>query len=581
MVLRHPLIGLAVVCLCGGAGWAQQYTITTFAGNGVQGFAGDTGPPASAELSSPGSIAIDSSGNIYIADSGNHRVRKVSGGIINTIAGTGTAGNAGDKSAASSAQLNIPAGLAFDSSGNLYIADSAAHVVRQVSSSGTITTFAGTGNSSVSGDNGPAVNAELMAPNSVAVDTSGNVYIADSGQSTTEFNGVIREVLKSGTIITAVGGGATAGKVTHPTWVAVDSTGALYIADPGLQRVVKWAAGTLTIVAGNGGTGFSGDGGPATQAQLNNPAGVAVDSTGNVYIADANNSRIRKVSGGIITTIAGNGKFGYTGDGGPATSAALNFPHSITVDSAGNVYVCDSNNAVVRLLQPVFPVISDGGVTNAASYQPQVSAGALASVFGSNFALAYASAKTLPLDTSLGGVSVSVNGHAAPILFVSPSQVNFQVPWETTGNSAAVTVNVAGAPSNAVSVPLKTAAPGLFFQASGAAIVANSDFTLNGPGNPAPAGSTVVAYLTGSGPVDNPVANGAASPRDPLSKATSAYSATIGSANAPVSFLGLAPDFVGVVQANITVPSGLAPGDYPLTVTINGEASNSATVSVK
>ena len=568
------MIGLVLAVLCSSAaGWAQQYTITTYAGNGIQGYFGDQGPPAGAELSSPGSVAFDSSGNAYIADTGNHRIRKIASGVINTVVGTGVVGYTGDKGPATSAQLNTPAGIALDPSNNLYIADSATNVIRQVSSSQTITTYAGDGNSGLLGDNAPATNAEMAGPNSVAVDADGNLYIADTN------NGVIRKVSKAGIITTVV----PKGGIGHPTSIAIDSKGALYIADPGLQRVVKWAANALTIIAGNGVAGFGGDGGPATLAQLNSPKGVAVDNLGNVYIADANNSRIRKVSGGIINTIAGNGRFDYTGDDGPALKAALRFPSCVTVDSAGNVYVCDSNNGVVRQLQPVSPVLSDGGVTNAASYLAQVSPGALASVFGSNIASSSAGA-SLPLPPNLNGVSVSVNGRAASVLYVTTNQVNFQVPWETTGTTAAITVSVGGLASNSVTVPLRTAAPGLFFvAATGAAVVVNfADNTLNSPANPAVAGSTIIAYLTGSGPLDNGFPpDGAATPSSPLYQVTSPKSATIGTAAATVGFLGLAPGFVGILQANITVPAGLAPGDYPLTVTINGEASNAATVSVK
>jgi uncharacterized protein (TIGR03437 family) len=248
------------------------------------------------------------------------------------------------------------------------------------------------------------------------------------------------------------------------------------------------------------------------------------------------------------------------------------------VDSSGNVYITDTFNSVVRELQGTLPVVATNGVVNAASFAPQISPGALATVFGGNFALSKAGAST-PLPRSLGGVSITVNGQSAPILFVTPTQVNFQVPWETALGPAAVTVAVNGGGSNAVTVPVLGAAPGLF-SSNGQAVVQNSDFSLNQPGNPAKVGSTIVAYLSGSGSVSPPVADGAATPVGTLVYLNSQANVTIGPATAQVAFAGLAPGFVGLVQMNIVVPSSLQTGSYPLTVTIGSETSNPATISV-
>ena len=547
----------------------QQYVISTFAGNNTGGYSGDSGPATSAQLNLPGGIAVDSSGNLYIADGGNHRVRKISGGTITTVAGNGTAGYTGDNGAATSAELNDPVDVAVDSSGNLYIADAGNNVIRKVSN-GTITTFAGnnTLGAGYTGDGGAAPNAQLNAPVGVAVDSAGNVYIADSN------NNAIREV-SGGNISTVTGG-----TLHHPCSVAVGPSNTLYVADTDGRRVVFLSSGNATVFAGNGDFGFSGDSGLAVNAELYDPFGVAVDSAGYVYIADTFNSRIRKVSAdGVITTIAGSGRLGYSGDGGSATSASLYFPRDVAVDSAGNVYVSDEINNVIRLLQPVAPVISGNAVVNAANFTPQISPGALATVFALNITGVTASASA-PLPPSLAGVSVSVNGVNAPILYVTSTQVNFQVPWGTNVGSATLTISSNGVVGNTVTVPVATAAPGLFTYGSGRAVVQNFDFSLNTSSNPAKVGSTVMAYLTGSGPVNPPVNNGALSPSNPLANITSSYSAKMGSASANVSFAGLAPGFVGLVQMNIVVPAGLAKGDYPLTVTIDGQTSNSGTVSV-
>jgi len=575
MATGHSLVKFSIGILWATCAWSQEYIISTIAGTNVQGFSGDSGPATSAQLGLPGRIALDSSGKLYIADGANNRVRLISGGTITTVAGTTTAGFSGDGKAATAAQLNDPIGVAVDSSGNLYIADAGNNVIRKVTTSGTISTIAGNNTAGYSGDTGDATKAQLNDPVAVAVDSSGNVYIADAN------NSAIRMVTGT-TITTIVGSYATPfTQLNHPDGLALAPGGVIYIADTGNKRIAKFASGALTSFAGNGSSAFSGDNGPALKASLNDPVGVAVDSAGNVYIADTFHNRIRKVStNGIITSIAGTGSAFYGGDGSPASGAGLFFPHDIVVDSSGNVYVADTSNNVIRLLTPRTPVLFAKGVVNGASFLPQVSPGALASIFGSSFAFGNAAASTSPLPTVLGPVSVTVNGRGAPLLFVSPTQINFQIPWETELGNAIIFVSVNGLMSNSISVPVLTAAPGLFMLPSGRAVVQNSDFTLNGPGNPVKAGGTIIAYLTGSGPVSPAVASGAPAPASPLSVVTSDKSATIGSTAATVSFAGLAPGFVGLLQMNIVVPSTLAAGDYPLTITVHGETSNSATISV-
>jgi uncharacterized protein YjiK len=330
-------------------------TITTFAGTGMFGFSGDGGPATGAMLHNPYGVAVDTAGNLYIADYFNSRVRKVStSGMITTVAGNGFFGSSGDGGPATSASLSYPSSVAVDAAGNVYIADTYNSRVRKVSSSGTITTVAGNGTSGFSGDGGPATSARLRDPQGVAVDAAGNLYIADSS------NNRVRKVSASGTITTIAGTGSpgffgnglpgTRAFLYGPSGVAVDTAGNLYIADSSNNRVRKVStSGTITTVAGNGSSGHWGDGGTATNAGLASPWGVAVDAAGNLYIADSDNHRVRKVSmSGTITTIAGTGSYGFSGDGGPATNASLAFPTGVAVDAAGNVYIADSDNHRVR-----------------------------------------------------------------------------------------------------------------------------------------------------------------------------------------------------------------------------------------
>src|SRR5436309_12950936 len=340
--------------------------ISTVAGNGSQGFSGDGGPATSAPLLGPQGVAVDGDGNLFIADTMaytfslsiryNSRIRKVSAnGIITTVAGNGTYGFSGDGGRAIIAQLLGAQGVAIDSAGIIFIADVVR--IRKVSPDGIIRTVAGNG-SGYSGDGGPAINAGLSAFG-VAVDGGGNLFILD------KYNYRIRKVSADGIIRTVAGngsfscsysgdGGPATGAQLCASAVAVDSAGNLFISVD--NRIRKVAAdGIITTVAGGGSPGYSGDGGPAINAQLGNARegaltfGVAVDGEGNLFIADTSNNRVRKVSSsGIITTVAGNGSPGYSGDGGPAINAQLSGPNSVAVDSAGNLLILDFYNNRIR-----------------------------------------------------------------------------------------------------------------------------------------------------------------------------------------------------------------------------------------
>ncbi len=346
--------------------------IATVAGSGGPFFSGDNGPATSAQLWYPEGVAVDSAGNLYIADSDNYRIRKVSNGVISTVAGGGTCCFSGDNGPAISAQLFNPQGVAVDSAGSVYIADSENYRVRKVSN-GVITTVVGNGTRNLtpgfSGSNGLAAGAQLYWPSAVAVDSAGNLYIADSSSGILGLSsGLIYEV--SNGVITPV-----PAALNSPSGIAVDSAGNLYIADTMNNRILEVSNGVFTTVAGNGTPGFSGDNGPATSAQLFRPSSVAVDSAGNLYIADTLNNCIRKVSNGVITTVVGTGTQGFRGDNGPATSAQLYWPWGVAVDSAGNLYIADSNNNRIRKVSGgVITTVAGGGSSGLGDNGPATNA---------------------------------------------------------------------------------------------------------------------------------------------------------------------------------------------------------------
>jgi hypothetical protein len=337
--------------------------ITRFAGNpGSYGSSGNGGPATAAALGTPWDVAVDSVGNVYIADYGNDTIRKVdTSGIISTV-GNGVGTFSGDGGPATAAAINAT-DIAVDLAGNIFIADDERYVIRKVGASGTISTVAGNRVNGVEyigsrSDGGPATAAQLYSPNGVTVDSAGNIYISE-----TDFYNTIRKVTPSGIISTIAGdsifgssgysgdgGPATAAQLSYPRGLAVDLVGNLYIADSGNSVIRKVApSGIISTIAGNGTSGYSGDGGPATAAQLDTPWDVAVDSAGNIYIADSWNNCIRKVDPtGVITTVAGNGTQGYSGDGGPATGAQFYIPFGVAVDLQGNIYIADSGNNRVR-----------------------------------------------------------------------------------------------------------------------------------------------------------------------------------------------------------------------------------------
>ena len=578
-----------------------QYTITTFAGTGTAGFTADGGAASGAGLGGPFGVAVDGSGNVYIADQYNNRVRKVSGGNISTVAGTGVNAFSGDGKAATAATLSAPDGVAVDSSGNLFISDSSNYVVRKVATSGIITTVAGvqTQGPGFAGDGGPATSGVLSHPAALALDTAANLYIADPG------NNAVRMVSTAGVITTVVGatppgftgdgGPARNARLNNPIGLAIDRAGNIYIGDSGNNRIrmISSSTGNITTIAGTGVGGRLGDGGLASKAQLNNPKGVAVDAAGNVYIADSFNSRIRVIgTNGIISTVAGTGVSGYSGDGGLATNGQMFYPSGLAIDKSGLIYVADNQNNVVRLLTPVagLPSIAPGGVSAAAAFGggSSVAPGDWIEIYGSQLAAGSRgwggsdfNGDSAP--TSLDGTSVTIGGQAAFVDYISSGQVNAQLPSNIGTGLQRLTVTTALGTSASYQVNVNAVQPGILAPQSfnfggtqyAAALFADGVTFVAPPGSvsgvttkTARAGDTVTFYAIGFGAVTPAIAAGQVERQS--NALAMPFTVSIGGLPASVAYAGLAPGQVGLYQFNVMVPAATAGNSVPLVFTLGG-----------
>jgi len=556
------VVGIAYI---GGIGSGPQVAlpgmISTIAGTGASGNTGDGGLATNATLSFPRGMALDGAGNLYIADYGSSVVRKItaSSGLISTVAGDGTSGYTGDGGPATSAELKAPIWVALDGAGNLYISDLSSNVIRKVTAStGIITTVAGNGTPTYSGDNGAATSASLYFPAGLALDVAGNLYIAD------EYNSAVRKVTASTGVITTVagtggfgysgdGGAATSAQLARPIGVALDATGNLYLADSssGTVRKVTASTGVISAVAGTGTSGYSGDGGAATSAQLNHPAGIAVDGAGDLFIADYTNNVIRKVAAGsgIITTAVGTGNHGYAGDGGSATNAELWVPTDVILDSAGNLYISDTVNSVVREVNVIaasvnFPTATNIGATDGTDGTVSVPVTNIGNADLNFTALSFAS--DFPegsdgTDCAVGTAVTSGNSCNLPITF-APLQAGALSETLTLADNA-----LNGAPTGTQTVAL-----------TGTGVKITPVETVSFSSNPLAVGNdeTVTVTLAGSGAT-------------PTGTVRFVVNSTL---QAPVALVG------GQATLQLTAP---AAGPYVITAYYSGDSSYLSSVAKK
>jgi uncharacterized protein (TIGR03437 family) len=600
-----------------------QGIISTIAGNRAHGFSGDGGPALNASFRAVFGLTVDAGGNLFLADRDNYRIRKVNAAqTISTVAGNGGFRIFSNGIAAANAFLFQPFGISADASGNLYIADTENQRVRMIRLDGTISTIAGNGGAEYSGDRGPAINAGFDHPASVTPDRQGNLYIADSD------NGVIRKITPDGNINTIAGNGgvgyngdnrqATSASLDTPRQVVVDSAGNLYISDEGQSRIRQVAPnGIITTFAGNGKAGFGGDGGSPTSASLNGPIGLAFDQAGNLYVADYENERIRRISpdgktistiagggtrtlgptdsfpatqallsgplgvvvdslnnvyfsdvsdrvlkvssSGLISVVAGNGTAGFSGDGGLSTQAALDLPWGLALDAGGNLLIADVYNNRIRsvLIAPPTLQVTPASLSFSAKSGGGLSDPQSVAIAGSVSGLLY----TVAANISGGGAWLKVDQSAGAV----PAAL--QVVVDPTGlaagqyqGSIVITSGNTNPPSRTIPVTLTIAPPDnpklsittqalTFSMTQGAAPILQNLPVLNqGGGSLVFSGTT--ATDTGGNWLSLSPANGTATPVQPA---------------------------VLTVQAD---PTGLNPGTYTGSVAIAGDIAGSLTIPV-
>jgi len=601
------LITIAYVFSCSPAS-GQNQIIQTIAGGGTVAVA-NGGLATAAALSlggnsstvPSGGMAIDASGNIFISDTNNNLVLEVSGGNITTFVGPG--GLAADP------PVTQPAGLAFDAAGDLFIADYGNDLIREVKSgSPNVIIVAGSGSGGYYGDGGPATSATLNGPASVAVDSSGNIFIADS------LDNVIREVTAStGNISTVAGvqalpgfsgdnGPAKSAGLDNPTGVFVDGSGNIFIADLGNNRIRKFTVGgNITTVAGNGKEGHSGIPGTATSAELYNPSSVVEDASGNLFIAAIYNNAVLEVSAatGNISTVAGmEGTSGFYGDGGAATSALLDHPGGVVVDASGNLFIADTLNNRIREVTVTTvppPSITPGGVVPIYSTATTIQPGEWVSIYGNNLGPAQPVTWTGNFPQLLGGTSVTIDGTPAFLYYVSPTLINVQAPNDTNTGEVNVVVTTGGGSSTST-VTLAAFAPSfLVFDSkkhvtgiilrpdgSGSQGSGSNSYDFLGPtGNSigfptvaAKAGDTVVLFAVGFGPTNPSVSAGQVF--------TGGAAPTTNSVNVLINNISVANsaafDESLLYQINLVVPAGLGTGDVPLVANVAGVQTQTGVV---
>lgn len=547
------------------------YLITTAAGNGNAGGAVTSGVGPSVPIGDAKAVAVNPSGGVLI--SAGSRIWQLSSGTVTALAGNGTNASTGDGSAPLTASVADPDAIAFDPTGNAYFTEFIPERVRELSG----------GNLSTAVDmtrfNQP------VGSHTVVLDPTQFMFLTiPSG--VLHYNGSKLNL-------------AIPAALSDPYSMIEDASGNLYVSDMGLNQILEITqAGAVSVFAGVGTPGFGGDGGPAAQAMLNQPAGITFDSAGTMYIADSGNNRIRTITtDGKMHTIAGSGLPGFAGDGSTSDFASFMGPLGVAVDASGNVYVADTGNNRVRMLSPQNTPTPKLQIMQGPNEATQLAPGALFSLYGTQLAPAGYSflvatsqwPVTAPANaTGPGAVSVTINGVLAPLYYVSPTQINGQIPYETALGTATAMVTVNGSLAAQINFPVVAAQPDVLVQngvtQQAVAQNASEGYSVNTPATPAHPGDVEILYLSGIGVSNPPLTTGASAPSSPpFALVNYPYQITLNGEPAPAcieDFMAYAPGYTALVQANFCLPTDLT-GNLSLVVTVNGVSSSPVILSVQ
>ncbi len=511
-------------------------------------------------LSNTRAVARDAQGNVYTMT--DRRLRRLAAdGTLTVLAGDGTQGETPDNTPAAQAKFAFVDFIAVARDGTIYLGEGIATKIYALKD-GIVRV--------VLDSTSPAA-YRLQSVRGMCVSPSGTVYASDASRIIKLEPGRTPEVAAAFGNFTAAAGASLFD-------MAAESDNSWLFTDPITNRIFRWNSAGLTTVAGNRVQGFSGDGGPAVQASLNFPGAIAIDTENNIVFWDNGNARLRVIrpDGRIFSVSGGRNAPNFSTGAATGSLADTGFSglNSLAAEPNGDLLTADLATIYRFSRQPFpTPTLQPGSAVNSASNQPALSPGALITVYGANLALATRAANFAPLLTNLAGAEILLNGQPLPIVFASPGQVNAQIPPAFPPGSAKLRARVDAKLSAEIDVTVSPAAPGIFVYGNNRAVAQNQDGGINGESTPELPGRYAVLYLTGIGPTDNAVAPGAPSPASPLARATLPFELRLGDTVANAIFLGLTPGFIGLGQANFEVPN-LEPGDYPITVTINGVRSN-------
>lgn len=516
-------------------------------------------------IGGPGAIAVDRQNRVYTYTFDTRRIWQLDQTAVAAIAGNGANGDAGDGGAALSAQLSPIGALAVDAQGAVHSSNSSSPRIRKIDSGQISTVYS---------------NSDSVGFGGIAFDSQNRLTTFSLGRLARLEGTALKTIPLTAPTIPGFSGNAVIGR-----GVAADARGNLFYSDLPTHRVFKVdSAGVVTLVAGTGVAGYSGDGGPAAQAALSGPTAVAVDGDGNIFILDGGNNRVRMVTPiGVIYTIAGNGIQAYSGDGGPASLAAFD-PRGIGLgaDSRGNLYISDFAAGRVRKLAPAGGVAPRlDAILHGASGDARLSPGSLFSVYGSfDVGEGVTIGSDVPWSGSLKGITAYVNGVIAPIYGITKNQVNGQIPYETAPGQASIVITVNGSTPKQLNFPVVAANPGILIFGDNRAVAVNQDFNVNTPTAGAKPGTYETLYFSGLGIPDHPVGTGFGAPSaEPLARAQYAFSVKLNGQATNVVYFGLAPTYPALAQTNFQVPD-VPPGEYTLTISLNGIESNATKFTV-